>query len=93
VPLALALAVLAFAIWRGWSLWLRVLAGMVAAWTVFGLAFVNVVWGINSPIELPTERFLASGSGRVLDAGAGSGRANVGVLLARPHTTVTGLDI
>jgi ubiquinone/menaquinone biosynthesis C-methylase UbiE len=28
----------------------------------------------------------------VLDAGAGSGRAAVGVLLARPKTTVTGLD-
>ena len=44
-------------------------------------------------MELPTARFLASGSGRVLDAGAGSGRAAVGVLLARPGTTVTGLDI
>jgi SAM-dependent methyltransferase len=29
----------------------------------------------------------------VLDAGAGSGRAAVGVLLARPKATVTGLDI
>lgn len=93
VPLALALAVLAFAIWRDWSPWLRVLAGVMAAWAVFGLFFVNVVWGINSPLELPTERFLASGAGRVLDAGAGSGRAAVGVLLARPRTTVTGLDI
>jgi ubiquinone/menaquinone biosynthesis C-methylase UbiE len=44
-------------------------------------------------MELPTERFLTSGAGRVLDAGAGSGRAAVGVLLARPKATVTGLDI
>lgn len=32
-------------------------------------------------------------SARILDAGAGSGRAAVGVLLARPRATVTGLDI
>jgi ubiquinone/menaquinone biosynthesis C-methylase UbiE len=44
-------------------------------------------------MELPTAGFLSSGSGRVLDAGAGSGRAAVGVLLARPKATVTGLDI
>ena len=29
----------------------------------------------------------------VLDAGAGSGRAGVGVLLARPKAIVTGLDV
>ena len=37
--------------------------------------------------------FPGVGAGRVLDAGAGSGRAAVGVLLARPKATVTGLDI
>jgi ubiquinone/menaquinone biosynthesis C-methylase UbiE len=44
-------------------------------------------------MALPTSRFLASGSGRVLDVGAGSGRAGIGVLLARPRATVTALDI
>jgi ubiquinone/menaquinone biosynthesis C-methylase UbiE len=44
-------------------------------------------------MTLPTDRYLQSGSGEVLDAGAGSGRAAVGVLLARPKTTVTALDI
>jgi len=42
---------------------------------------------------MPTPRFLASGEGRVLDAGAGSGRATLMVLLARPAARVTALDI
>ena len=44
-------------------------------------------------MALPTEQFLASGAGRVVDIGAGSGRAAIGLLLARPRTTVTGVDI
>ena len=45
------------------------------------------------PLELPTEQFLSSGAGRVVDIGAGSGRAAVGLLLARPRVTVTAVDI
>lgn len=93
VPLALALGLGAVAVWRAWRRWVVLLAGAVAIWAIAGLFVVNVVVGINRPMELPTERFLASGSGRVLDAGAGSGRAAVGVLLARPNATVVGLDI
>lgn len=93
VPLALAVALGALAVWRRWPRWVSVLAGLVAVWAVIGLFVINVVWGINRPLDLPTTRFLTSGSGRVLDAGAGSGRAAVGVLLARPRATVTGLDI
>jgi ubiquinone/menaquinone biosynthesis C-methylase UbiE len=36
---------------------------------------------------------LKSGTGRVLDVGAGSGRAAIGVLLERPGTTAVGTDI
>jgi SAM-dependent methyltransferase len=93
IPLALAGALGAVALWRRWPRWVSVIAGVVVVWTLTGLFMVNVVLGINRPMELPTARFLASGAGRVLDAGAGSGRAAVGVLLARPHATVTGLDI
>lgn len=93
VPLALAAALGAVALWRGWRRWIVVLAAVVAAWAIAGMFLINIVFGINRPMELPTERFLASGSGRVLDVGAGSGRAAVGVLLARPKATVTGLDI
>ena len=92
VPLALAAMLGAVAVWRGWRRWVIVVAALVSVWALAGLLMTQ--WfGINMPMELPTEQFLSSGSGRVLDAGAGSGRAAVGVLLARPHATVTGLDI
>jgi SAM-dependent methyltransferase len=93
IPLVLAAAVGAMALWRGWPRWVSILAAIVMVWAVAGIFIVNVVWGINRPMTLPTDRFLASGTGHVLDAGAGSGRAAVGVLLARPQARVTGLDI
>lgn len=93
IPLALGGLVVGVAVWRGWPRWVALAAALIAVWALLGLLVVNVVWGINRPMTLPTERFLASGGGRVLDAGAGSGRAGIGVLLARPKTTVTALDI
>lgn len=93
IPLALAAVVVALALWRGWPRWVSLIAALIALWAIVGLVITHVVFGINSPVELPTTRFLASGTGRVLDAGAGSGRGAVGVLLARPKATVTGLDI
>ncbi|MGB2713888.1 MAG: class I SAM-dependent methyltransferase [Vicinamibacterales bacterium] len=93
VPLALAGTLAAIAVWRGWPRWISVLAAAVMVWAMVGLFLVNAVFGINRPMQLPTERFLASGRGRVLDVGAGSGRAAVGILLARPGTTVTGIDL
>ena len=92
IPLAIAAAIGAVAAWRRWR-WTAIACAAVAVWAATGIFLINVVFGINHPIELPTDRFLASGSGRVLDAGAGSGRAAVGVLLARPGATVTALDI
>jgi SAM-dependent methyltransferase len=93
VPLAVAAAVAGIALWRRWPPWVTAIAGVVGVWTLVGLLLINISWGINRPMVIPTPRFLASGAGRVLDAGAGSGRAAVGILLARPNATVTGLDI
>lgn len=93
IPLALAGALAAVALWRGWSRWIAALAAVLALWAVAGLFITHAMIRLNLPLEPPTSRFLASGAGRVLDAGAGSGRAAVGVLLARPKATVTGLDI
>lgn len=93
IPLGIAGLLTAVALWRRWPRWITVLAGIVALWSVIGFLSSHLVFRLNSPVEPPTPRFLASGSGRVLDAGAGSGRAAVGVLLARPKATVTGLDI
>ena len=93
IPLIFGVALAALAAWRRWRPWVSVLSAVIIVWSVAGLFVTNVIWGINRPMTLPSERFLESGSGHVLDVGAGSGRAAIGVLLARPKTTVTGLDL
>jgi SAM-dependent methyltransferase len=90
-PLILAGGVAALAVWRSWSRWVIVPMAIVALWAGVATVILNAM--LNRPMPLPTERFLPSGSGRVLDVGAGSGRASIGVLQARPHTTAVGVDI
>ncbi len=90
-PLIVAGSLAAFAAWRSWPRWVFILATLIALWAAAAVVVLNVM--LNSPMPLPTERFLRAGAGRVLDVGAGSGRAAVGVLLARPHVTATGVDI
>jgi SAM-dependent methyltransferase len=92
LPLALSGLVAAVAAWRGRG-WLALAAGVVGAWALAGLLVTHVAFRINAPVRPASERFLASGSGRVLDIGAGSGRAAIGLLLARPHARVTALDL
>ena len=82
----------------GAAWWLRwritgAVFGLVALWGFVGFFIVNGPMGFTRPIPLPTERFLPQGAGRVLDGGAGSGRATLMVLLARPRATVVALDI
>jgi SAM-dependent methyltransferase len=91
IPLAAAATVIGVGLWRGWPRPVSILAGIVGLWALAGFVLIQAL--LCRPMILPTENFLTSGSGRVLDAGAGSGRAGVGVLLARPQTTVTALDI
>jgi SAM-dependent methyltransferase len=61
------------------------MVGLVLTHTMMG--------GLNAPQRVPSDRFMASGRGRVLDVGAGSGRALIGLLLVRPQATGTALDI
>jgi SAM-dependent methyltransferase len=91
VPLIVAGGLAAFAVWRSWSRWVIIPMALVAMWAAAAVVFLNAM--LNRPMSLPTERFLTSASGRVLDVGAGSGRAAIGVLLARPHANATGVDI
>jgi SAM-dependent methyltransferase len=93
IPLVISVTVAAVALWRRWP---RAIAWIAAAgiiWSATGLLTIHLAWDINRPLALPTDRFLSAGEGRVVDVGAGSGRAAIGVLLARPRATVTGLDI
>ena len=91
VPLLLAGIVAAIAAWRSWPRWVFLPLVLVGIWAVVAVVVLNLMLG--RPMSLPTERFLTSGSGRVLDVGAGSGRAAIGVMLARPQTTAVGVDI
>jgi SAM-dependent methyltransferase len=89
---ALGAAIVALLAWRfHWPRWGLALSILVALWGGLGATIVHL--GLESPAVLPTARFLPSGSGRVLDMGAGSGRATLMVLLERPQATVTALDI
>jgi SAM-dependent methyltransferase len=80
--------VLAWAL--GWRKWTMAASGLGVLWAL--ASFVTFDSFLSRPAALPTSRFLESGSGRVLDGGAGSGRATVMVLLARPKATVVALD-
>jgi SAM-dependent methyltransferase len=91
VPLVLAGIVAALGLRRAWPRWAVIPVGLIAVWAAGAVIVLNAF--LNRPMALPTERFLAGGSGRVLDVGAGSGRAAIGVLQARPQTTATGVDI
>src|ERR1035438_9798660 len=62
---------------RKWPKLLVAILGAVTLWSV--VAFLAVRFGVNmnGRMPLPTESFLPSGSGRVLDMGAGTGRSTV----------------
>ena len=93
IPLALGGATAALGVWLGWHRGLVAVAGAVALWALAGLFVIHGLFGINAPMTVPSERFMAEDRGRFVDLGAGSGRAAIGVLQARPHTTATAVDI
>ena len=92
IPIALFGGLAGLGVWLGWRRWVVIASSIPAVWSLVSMVAIHA-FGINTPQRLPTEHFLTSGSGRVVDVGAGSGRAAVGLLLARPHVTVTGVDI
>ncbi len=85
-------SVAALCYWRGLRRWIAALTAGVAVWALAASLVMHYVIRITPPMTLSTELFLASNAGRVVDLGAGSGRATVMVLQARPNVTVTSLD-
>lgn len=75
-----------------WVRWLMIVLGLVFVWAAAAAAAMHWV-GINVVPALPTQAFLQSGEGRVLDLGAGTGRSAIMVLAERPRTSLVALDL
>ena len=78
---------------RRWSRWPMLFLGALTLWA--GSVFLLIHFGmdINSQAPLPTQSFLRSGAGRVLDLGAGTGRSSIMVLASRPQATLVASDL
>jgi SAM-dependent methyltransferase len=73
----------------------KVVAGLLvllAVWSTAAFFVTKFGFRLDAPVKPPAASFLASGSGKVLDMGCGSGRASIGLLLSKPRATVVGLD-
>jgi len=92
VAVVLAAAALWLAWRRRWRWPAKVAIGLVLAWAVAAFLVVQLLFRFNDVPRLPTQAFLPSGIGRVLDLGAGSGRSSIMVLWARPKATLVALD-
>jgi len=91
--LGAALALLAAGYWRHWPRWPMLLIGLIVLWSSAAFLVERFVIDINGRATLPTEQFMASGTGRVLDIGAGTGRSSIMVLEARPRVTLVASDL
>lgn len=78
---------------RRWPRFPMILIGGLLVWAVAAFGAARFVLNINGPAVMPTEKFLASGAGRVLDMGAGTGRSSIMVLKARPNVRLVALDL
>lgn len=90
---ALAAALLFLGYKLHWSRWPMFLCGALFLWSSIAFLILRVGFNANAVPALPTESYLRSGSGRVLDLGAGTGRSSIMVLQARPRTTLVALDL
>lgn len=79
--------------WRRWSKWPMLILAIFAIWAAASFCIMRFVINVNGRASLPTQNFLRSGTGRVLDMGAGTGRSSIMVLEARPNATLVALDL
>lgn len=91
--LACALLLLLLGYFLKWSKWPMLLVGVLALWSSAAFVVARFALDINGRAYLPTQNFFRSGTGRVLDLGAGTGRSSIMVLEARPHATLVALDL
>ena len=84
---------LALGFWRKWPIWTIFLLSPILLWSSTAFLAARFVLNVNGEAALPTQSFLRSGVGRVLDIGAGTGRSSIMVLKARPQATLVALDL
>jgi ubiquinone/menaquinone biosynthesis C-methylase UbiE len=90
---AAALPLLLFGRARRWPKVPMILIAALTLWSFAAFLTARFVLDFDGVPALPTESYLASGGGRVLDMGAGTGRSTLMVLEARPQTRVVALDL
>ncbi len=78
---------------RKWSKWPMIFLGAVATWSAASFLLIHFGLDINGRAPMPTQSFLRSGTGRILDLGAGTGRSSIMVLAARPQATLVASDL
>jgi SAM-dependent methyltransferase len=93
VILAPALLLLLLAYARRWSRGPVLLLSAVVLWSAASFVIARFVFNLNGRASLPVQSFLRSGTGRVLDMGAGTGRSSIMVLEARPQAELVALDL
>ncbi|MBL8178716.1 MAG: class I SAM-dependent methyltransferase [Bryobacterales bacterium] len=86
-----ALAALGVGAARKWPRWMLATLGVTALWSAASLVVLRN-FNADGRAAMPTENFLKSGAGKVLDIGAGTGRSSIMVLDARPQATLVALD-
>lgn len=93
VVVVIAAAFLALGHARKWSKVPMLLLSAVLLWSTAAFVAARFVLNVNGRSAMPTQNFIPSGKGRVLDMGAGTGRSSIMVLEARPQTTLVALDL
>jgi SAM-dependent methyltransferase len=86
-------AMLMLGYFRKWSKWPLILLSALTLWAALVFLLIRFGVNVNSVAALPSENFLRSGAGKVLDLGAGTGRSSIMVLSARPNATLVALDL
>src|SRR2546425_5452964 len=94
LPIVLgAVSILLLGYRRKWSKWPMLFLGVLVLWSGAAFLVASFVFDINGRPALPTQSFLRSEAGRVLDIGAGTGRSSIMVLQSRPRATLVALDL
>ena len=88
-----AVSILLLGYTRRWSKWPMLVLGVLVVWSSTAFLVTCFVFDVNGRPSLPTQSFLGSGKGRVLDIGAGTGRSSIMVLESRPQATLVALDL